>query len=296
MSGPTTKNQLPAKKKKPKATATPKVAFLASSGGEGRGNVAHSSLGAQEESNLGPAPINFNDSRFRRVAVTHITPELKTYVQYCEQGSKVEQLQSELRDMFAQTKPVGGHTAKKGELLAARFTGDNEWYRARVEKIEGNNRISVYFVDYGNREVITDPSRLTTLPPGFSQLPAQAHECDLAHVRPPPDEEDREEARTALLEEIGTDECLMKVEYRQNNGEFVSLYRASTKENIVKNLAEQGLIVVGQGRGGRPMRPTPLYDELQKAQAQAKASRTGLWQYSDQIEDDANEFGFTGRK
>jgi staphylococcal nuclease domain-containing protein 1 len=88
-------------------------------------------------------------------------------VQYSEQGAKVEQLQSELREIFNQTKPVGGHTPKKGELLAARFTADNEWYRGRVEKIEGNNRISVYFVDYGNREVITDLSRLTTLPPGM---------------------------------------------------------------------------------------------------------------------------------
>jgi staphylococcal nuclease domain-containing protein 1 len=98
--------------------------------------------------------------------VTFITTELKVYVQYTEQGSKVEQLQTELRDMFNQTKPVGGHTPKKGELLAARFTADNEWYRARVEKIEGN-RVSVYFIDYGNREVITDSNRLTTLPPGM---------------------------------------------------------------------------------------------------------------------------------
>lgn len=64
----------------------------------------------------------------------------------------------------------------------------------------------------------------------------------------------------------------------------------------MKGLAEQGLIVVGQGRGGRPIRPTPLYDELQRAQAQAKSSRIGLWQYSDEIEDDAAEFGYSGRK
>ena len=88
----------------------------------------------------------------------------------------------------------------------------------------------------------------------------------------------------------------MKVEYRQNNSEHISLYRTSTKENVVKVLAEQGLIVIGQGRGGRPMRPTPLYDELQQAQAKAKSARIGLWKYSDQIEDDATEFGFSGRK
>ncbi|CAF4738577.1 unnamed protein product, partial [Rotaria socialis] len=120
-----------------------------------------------EEPVLGAGVINFNDSRFRRVVVTYVTPELKVYVQYAEQGAKVEQLQTDLREIFSQTKPVGGHSPKKGELLAARFTADNEWYRARVEKIEGNNRISVYFIDYGNRELITDLSRLTQLPPGM---------------------------------------------------------------------------------------------------------------------------------
>lgn len=260
---------------------------------EAEGNTEES----QEEPVSGAIPpMNFNDSRFRRVMVTYVTPDMKIYVQYSEQGPKVEQMQSELREIFSQTKPVGGHVPKKGELLAARFTADNEWYRARVEKIEGNNRISVYFVDYGNRELITDLGRLTNLPAGFTQLQGQAHEYDLAYVRPPPDQDDREDAKNALTEEIGNDECLMRVEYRQNNAEHVSLYRASTKENIVKVLAEQGLIVIGQGRGGRSIRPTPLYDELQKAQATAKASRTGLWQYSDQIEDDATEFGFTGRK
>ena len=127
-------------------------------------------------------------------------------------------------------------------------------------------------------------------------MPGQAHEYDLAYVRPPPDEEDRQEAKNALTDEIGADECLAKVEYRQNGGEQISLYRASTKENIVKTLVEQGLVIVGQGRGGRSMRPTPLFDELQQAQASAKSTRVGLWQYSDQIEDDATEFGFSGRK
>ncbi len=78
--------------------------------------------------------------------------------------------------------------------------------------------------------------------------------------------------------------------------EYISLYHANTKENVVKNLAEQGLIVIGQGRSGRQARSTALYDQLQQAQATAKTARRGLWKYSDQIEDDATEFGFTGRK
>jgi len=64
------------------------------------------------------------------------------------------------------------------------------------------------------------------------------------------------------------------------------------KKILVKNLAEQGLIVIGQ----RQKRSTPLQEQLQQAQTIAKSARRGLWQYSDQIEDDATEFGFTKRK
>jgi len=140
--------------------------------------------------------------------------------------------------------------------------------------------------------LITDLTRLAALPSGFSQLSAQAHEYELAYVRAPPDEDDRQFAKNILLDEIGNDECLIKIEYRQHQTEFISLYRANTKENLVKNLAEQGLIVIGQ----RQKRSTPLQEQLLQAQTIAKSARRGLWQYSDQIEDDATEFGFTKRK
>ncbi|CAF4771767.1 unnamed protein product, partial [Rotaria sp. Silwood1] len=130
----------------------------------------------------------------------------------------------------------------------------------------------------------------------FSQLPGQAHECELAYVRAPRDEDDRQDAKNALLDEIGNDECLIKVEYRQNNIERISLYHMNTKENLVKKLAEQGLIVIEQRRDRRQNRSTLLYNQLQQAQTIAKIARRGIWQYSDQIEDDAIEFGFTGRK
>ena len=115
-----------------------------------------------------PEIVDFNDSKFRRVLITYITSDLKVYVQFAAQGQKLEQLQADLREYFTQNPPAGGHTPKKGELLAARFSADNEWYRARVEKIEGNTRVFVYFLDYGNREVITDLSHLATLPASMS--------------------------------------------------------------------------------------------------------------------------------
>lgn len=39
-----------------------------------------------------------------------------------------------------------------------RFSEDNEWYRAKVEKIEKGGNASILYVDYGNREVSLSPN------------------------------------------------------------------------------------------------------------------------------------------
>lgn len=39
-----------------------------------------------------------------------------------------------------------------GDLCAAKFSEDNEWYRAKIERVQGTNA-SILYVDYGNKEV-----------------------------------------------------------------------------------------------------------------------------------------------
>lgn len=89
---------------------------------------------------------------------------MKFYFQYSEHGQKLVEEQNGFREILNQTKPVDEHRPQKGELLAACSAVDNEWYRARVKKIDGKKGVSVDFIDYGNREVITEPHRLRALP------------------------------------------------------------------------------------------------------------------------------------
>ena len=37
-----------------------------------------------------------------------------------------------------------------GDLVAAPFKPDNDWYRARVMDVMDDDRIDVYFIDYGD--------------------------------------------------------------------------------------------------------------------------------------------------
>ncbi|KAI9187680.1 hypothetical protein H9P43_002071 [Blastocladiella emersonii ATCC 22665] len=71
---------------------------------------------------------------------------------------------------------------KPGDLVSAQFTADNAWYRARVRKV-AKNAITVFYIDYGNAEVVS-MDRIRALPAAFaSALPAQAQEARLSYVR-----------------------------------------------------------------------------------------------------------------
>ncbi|XP_028253719.1 tudor domain-containing 6 [Parambassis ranga] len=59
---------------------------------------------------------------------------------------------------------------------------DGDFYRATVAEVN-ETKIKVFFVDYGNTEVV-DRSNIRTLPTKFKKLPQLALKCTLAGVRP----------------------------------------------------------------------------------------------------------------
>ena len=109
--------------------------------------------------------LNLTESSFRPVLLTYISSDFTIYVHHAEQGQILEQLQCELREHFSQLQSQGEHAPRKGHLIAARSNADDQWYRARVQRIQGKTRVHVNFIDYGNSEVISDLNRLAALPP-----------------------------------------------------------------------------------------------------------------------------------
>jgi staphylococcal nuclease domain-containing protein 1 len=71
--------------------------------------------------------------------------------------------------------------------VAAKFSEDNMWYRAKVEKVMGgaNCKALVYFADYGNRQHVPF-NELAPLPDKFAAAKPFAHEYALACVTMPP--------------------------------------------------------------------------------------------------------------
>ncbi len=73
---------------------------------------------------------------YEKVVVTEVTPEGKIYAQHIDEGPKLEQLMKEIRSEFSTNPPLGGaYTPKRGDMCAAKFALDDQWYRAKVEKV-----------------------------------------------------------------------------------------------------------------------------------------------------------------
>jgi staphylococcal nuclease domain-containing protein 1 len=204
-------------------------------------------------------------------------------------------LTTQLRAELEARPPVpGAYTPKVGDLCVAKFSMDNEWYRARVLSTSSNGNVTVLFIDYGNKEQ-TQSTKLAQIPAGFESLPAQAHEYGLALVQMSSDEDDIEPAidhLKKLLFSDGEAEFSMNVEYKLGNIEFITLYD-SNKNDIGKKLVTDGFVFVDKAR--RERRLQKMLTEYMKSLTLAKQAHRNMWRYGDKEQDDAAEFGMTRR-
>lgn len=224
---------------------------------------------------------------YQKVVVSEMTPELHFYAQNVDQGSMLESLVTRLRQELAANPPLpGSYNPKRGQLAAAKFTDDNEWYRVMVEKISGTD-VTVLYIDYGNRETI-NVSRVAALPPGFANDKPYASEYILACVNLPHDNDDKKMALSTLSEDIRDRTLLLNVEYKVNGLPAATLIDSVTIEDIAKSLILDGWLLVDNCREKRLAK---LITEYRAAQTEAKANHRNIWRYGDITEDDAKEFG-----
>uniref|UniRef100_A0A1B0FKP8 Staphylococcal nuclease domain-containing protein 1 n=1 Tax=Glossina morsitans morsitans TaxID=37546 RepID=A0A1B0FKP8_GLOMM len=221
------------------------------------------------------------------VIVTEITENLSFFAQSCASGAKLDALMAKLHADFQTNPPiVGTYTPKRGDLCAAQFSADNQWYRAKIERVQGNNA-TVLYVDYGNREVVPF-NRLAALPSAFSSEKPFATEYALALVQLPQDNEDKEEALRAFAEDVLNRKVQLNIELKPFNSlPLATVYDPSTNVDIGKQLVADGL-VLAEKRGERKLRE--LVDQYLAAQQAALAAHLAIWKYGDITQDDAPEF------
>nr|XP_014353567.1 PREDICTED: staphylococcal nuclease domain-containing protein 1-like [Latimeria chalumnae] len=150
-----------------------------------------------------------------------------------------------MRSEITAHPPVeGSYVPRRGDYCIAKFV-DGEWYRARVEKMESSARIHVFYIDYGNREILAS-ARLGTLPPAFTTriLPPQATQYTFAFIQVPQDEDARADAVDSVVRDIQNTQCLLNVEYMGPNCPLVTLQFSDSKDDVGLGLVKEGLVMV----------------------------------------------------
>ncbi|ODN01371.1 nuclease domain-containing protein 1, partial [Orchesella cincta] len=218
------------------------------------------------------------------VVVTEITPELHVFVQFTDDGDKLEALMNDLRRELNEKPPMtGAYTPKKGDLCAARYSGDGQWYRARVEKTLPDGEVAVVFIDYGNRENVKG-RKCATLPamPAFPRPPF-AKEYALACVNLPTDKFVRADALYAVRHDTADGVFLLNIEYKTGGLDYITLADKTTKEDIAQNLVKEGFLLVDNRKERRLQK---LVKDYQAAEKEAKTQQLNIWQYFNITEDD----------
>jgi len=228
------------------------------------------------------------------VTVTEVVDGSTFFVQIV--GEEQKQLETLMASVAAKGyENAEPYTPKAGEAVAAQFSGDNAWYRARVGRVlpPGEERkqteIEVSYADYGNAETVP-VSRVRKLDPehGTQALRWQAREASLAYIVPRPvDDEWGKEAALYLKELVWDRALLSTTEYREADREYRSLWISDDYTFVNAELLRAGLAKLPKRlpRGANK----EITDFLRAAQEEAFRSHSGIWEYGDDGDDD--DFG-----
>ncbi|XP_050292881.1 staphylococcal nuclease domain-containing protein 1 isoform X2 [Anthonomus grandis grandis] len=226
---------------------------------------------------------------YEEVVVTEVTNEGTFFVQRISEGPKAEALFAKLRQEFDANPPLpGAYNPKKGDICAAKFTLDDNWYRVKVEKVAGG-KVQVHYIDYGNRETLPT-TRLASLPAAYSADKPFATEYHMPYVLLPKDEELKDIALKYLREDTNVAKLYLNVEFRPaGQPPSATLHKdQSGTTDIIRGLIAEGLLMVETIKSRRTNK---LLEDYRAAQDEAKKGHLNMWEYGDITEDDAKEFG-----
>ncbi|KAG0353570.1 hypothetical protein BG005_007157 [Podila minutissima] len=228
------------------------------------------------------------------VVVSEIISGGHFYVQVNNQNIQgLEKMMSELgiHHKASSTAP-DNWKPRVGETVSAKFTEDNQWYRAKVTRnVAESKSVEVIYVDYGNSEVIP-LTRVVPLPAQFSKLPQQAQEAVLSYVKVPTVKEDYGiEAANRFRDLVAGRNLVGVVEQREHGVMHLTLYDPTISQDPDRSLnaemVRDGLATVfTKTRYARHPSNQNLVAKFQESTSLAKRERLNLFEYGDNTADD----------
>ncbi|KAI9342546.1 hypothetical protein BDR26DRAFT_859151 [Obelidium mucronatum] len=221
--------------------------------------------------------------------------------------ARLEKFMSDFAQYYKTPQPAFVQGPKVNDFVAAKFTADDQWYRARIREFQPDTKsYLVTFIDYGNSEVLS-LARLRALASQFSAtvLPAQAREARLAFLTVPKiSEEGGEAAYDRLRDDMEgrkltarflsggnrpTDLVQVVLSVPGDDGKggeclnlsFVADGMAYLERAVVKQHTDKA----GLDNGPKNLKKEVLA-ALVTAQEAARKSRLGVWRYGDFRDDE----------
>ncbi|XP_048149285.1 LOW QUALITY PROTEIN: tudor and KH domain-containing protein [Corvus hawaiiensis] len=96
---------------------------------------------------------------------------------------QLDKLTAEMGHFYQSSPALPPPSVHPGDIVAAPYLDDGEWYRARVLGPLANGHLDLYYVDFGDNGE-APPEALRALRSDFLSLPFQAIECSLAGIVP----------------------------------------------------------------------------------------------------------------
>jgi staphylococcal nuclease domain-containing protein 1 len=262
--------------------------------------AAEASVGASAPSN-GTNGTKKDD--YRDVVITHIDASGHLKLQQIGTGTtSLDKLMGQFRSFHITNRPALTAAPKVGDVVAAKFSADGEWYRAKVRRNDRDAKKSeVTYVDYGNSETIPWASLRALSAPNASTdfslqgLKAQATDATLSYVQLPGSAEYLSDAIAHLAEQTDGRTLVARVDHidSASNTLCVTLFdpdRSQTvEESLNADLVAEGWALVPRKLKAWEVRGDDgkkVLESLKKTEDGAKAERRGMWEYGDISADD----------
>jgi staphylococcal nuclease domain-containing protein 1 len=233
---------------------------------------------------------------YRDVVVTHVDETGKIKIQQVGTGTAA------LTELMASFKsfhlnklndtPLPG-PPKVGDIVAAKFTVDNDWYRARVRRVDRDGKkVDLTYLDYGNSETLPW-SRLRPLTqPQFStqKLKPQATDAVLSFLQLPTSEQYLKDTVDFIMDQTEGRDLVASVNHISPEGTLhVSLLdpKLSSKMegSINAEVLREGLAMVPTKLKAWERQSGDILAKFREVQEEAKKERRGMWEYGDLTED-----------
>jgi staphylococcal nuclease domain-containing protein 1 len=238
---------------------------------------------------------------YRDIIITNIDSNGKIKVQEIGKGTDaLEALMEEFRQFHL--NPTNSATLKDapkaGDLVAAQFSEDGEWYRARIRSNDRAAKVAeVVYIDYGNSE--KQPwSKLRPLSqPQFAvqRLKPQAVDTQLSFVQLPASPDYLGDAIHYLYELTEGKRLVGSFDYvdTKEGISYVTIFDPNSEgSNKITESINRKIVLEGHALVARKLKAwerskvfEPVLKSLREAEAEAKNERRGIWEYGDITED-----------